>query len=251
MPGGNGHIGRETADEIVALRETWHTRNHPIYVEFAEGRIGLEPHGRLMAQHYQHVSRLVPALGLMYYKAGPEARPFILDNFAEEHGLAAGPGEDREAQDHMELILRFCRAAGLSDEAVFATEQLASWRARSYFYLNVIHDEPIGVVMALGATQEGQQPGVNRLILPAFERHHGFAPDAPELEFFREHLVADADHSRRQITLVAELIDSPTLRKKALEVAEIAVKTRWACMNELYRTAVLGEKDPLPEGVAA
>ena len=117
--------------------------------------------------------------------------------------------------------------------------------------MNVIHDEPIGAVMALGATQEGQQPGINKLILPAFERYHGFASDAPELEFFREHLLADADHSRRQITLVAELIDSPALHKKALEVAEVAVKTRWACMNELYRLTVLGERDPLPEGVLA
>ncbi|MCH8002561.1 MAG: hypothetical protein IIA34_13000 [Proteobacteria bacterium] len=41
------------------------------------------------------------------------------------------------------------------------------------------------------------------------------------------------------------------LRRRALEIAEIAVKTRWACMNEIYRIAVLGERDPLPAGVAA
>ena len=38
---------------------------------------------------------------------------------------------------------------------------------------------------------------------------------------------------------------------RALEVASVAVKTRWACMNEIYRIAVLGERDPLPEGIAA
>ena len=73
----------------------------------------------------------------------------------------------------------------------------------------------------------------------------------PEIEFFAEHYVADADHSRRQIDLVARLVTNDDLRRRALEVAEIALKTRWACMNEIYRTAVLGERDPLPAGVAA
>jgi hypothetical protein len=31
----------------------------------------------------------------------------------------------------------------------------------------------------------------------------------------------------------------------------VAVKTRWACMTDVYRAAVLGERDPLPPGVTA
>ena len=75
--------------------------------------------------------------------------------------------------------------------------------------------------------------------------------DAPEIEFFSEHYVADADHSSRQIDLVRRLVTNEDLQRRALEVAETAVKTRWACMNEISRTAVLGERDPVPAGVAA
>lgn len=245
-------IGRETADEIIAIRERWHTKNHPFYTEFAEGKFGLEPLGWQMAQHYQHVIRALPSFGIAYYKAPPEGRRFMLENLAEEEGMIAGPGEDREPHDHMELILRFCRVAGISDEEVINTEQLASWRARSYFYLNTVREEQFPVIVAMQSTQEGQQPAINgERTIPAFEKFHGFTKESPEIEFFVEHEVADADHSSRQIDLVEKLIDSPAMKQRAIEVAEIAVKTRWACMNEIYRTAVKGERDPLPEGISA
>jgi pyrroloquinoline quinone (PQQ) biosynthesis protein C len=204
-------IGQEAADRIVEVRERWHTKNHPFYVEFSEGKFGLEPVGRLMAQHYQHVFRVMPTLGLAYYRAPEEGRGFILENLAEEAGLIAGPGEDREAHDHMELIFRFCRVAGLSDEEVLATEQLPAW----------------------------------------LEAHHNYKMDDPDIEFFAEHYIADADHSSRQLDLVARLINTEEMQQRAVEVAEIAVKTRWACMNDIYRSAVLKQADPLPPGLAA
>jgi pyrroloquinoline-quinone synthase len=245
-------IGRQTADEIVAIREKWHTKNHPFYVDFSQGKMGLEPMGRLMAQHYQHVRLVVPSFGVAYFKAPPEGRRFMLENLAEEEGLMAGPGDDREPHDHMEMILRFCRAAGLSDDTVKKTEQLASWRARSYFYLNTVREEPFPVIVAMQSTQEGQQPAINgERVLPAFEKYHGMKADNPAIGFFAEHFIADADHSGRQIGLVAQLVTNEELRKRALEVAETAVKTRWACMNEIYRVAVLGQADPLPPGVSA
>jgi pyrroloquinoline quinone (PQQ) biosynthesis protein C len=249
---GTSKIGRAAAVGIVALRERWHTKNHPFYTDFHQGKFGLEPLGRQMAQHYQHVNRVMPSLGIAYYRAPPEARRAVIENLAEEEGLIAGGGEGREAHDHMELIFRFCRAAGLGEDEVRNTVQLPAWRARSYFYINVVRDEPFGVVLAMQSTQEGQQPAINsERLLPAFEKFHGYAADAPELEFFREHVIADLDHSGRQIDLVARLIETETDKARALEVAEIAVRTRWACMNEIYRTAVKGEVDLLPDGIAA
>ena len=91
-------IGARTAQDIVALREVWHTKDHPFFVEFSQGKFGLEPLGRLMAQHYQHVIRALPSFGHIYAKAPPEGRRFILENLAEEEGLIAGPGEDRAGE---------------------------------------------------------------------------------------------------------------------------------------------------------
>lgn len=246
-------IGIETAEKVIAIRERWHTKNHPFFLDFAAGKFGLGPVAAMMVQHYQHVRRVLPSQGIAYYRAPEgEGRRFILENLSEEEGLIAGHGEGREAHDHMELIFRFCRAAGMTDAQIKATDQLTSWRARSYFYINTIRDEPFGVIVAMQSTQEGQQPALNgERMLPGFKKHHGIEQDDPRIEFFAEHYIADADHSSRQIDLVAKLINHEDEARRAIEVAEIAVKTRWACITEIYRTAVLGQIDPLPQGVAA
>jgi len=247
-------IGIDTVEKVVALRELWHTKNHPFYVEFFEGKFGLEPLGRLMAQHYQHTNRAWPAVGHVLSKAVNTiaGRRAIIENIAEEEGILAGPGEDRQAHDHNELILRFTRLAGLTDEEVKATEQLVSWRARTYFYYHVAREEAFPVIVAMMSTQEGQQPGINaERTLPALTKRHGFSRSDPGIRFFSEHEIADADHSNRQLDLVATLITNEELQQRALEVAEVSVKTRWASMTEIYRKAVLGERDVLPDGVAA
>jgi pyrroloquinoline quinone (PQQ) biosynthesis protein C len=245
-------IGQEAVEKVVALRERWHTKNHPFYLDFFNGKIGLGPMGVLMAQHYQHTLRTTPSLGIAYSKGAADDRLFILRNMAEEAGFLAGPGENREPHDHFELILRFCRIAGLTDDQVKATEQFPAWQARSYYYINTVREEPFPVIVAMMSTQEGQQPAINgERTLPAFEKFHGYKVDDPAIEFFAEHYIADADHSSRQLDLVAKLVTTEELMQRALEVAEVMVKTRWACMTDVYRVAVLGQVDPLPQGVAA
>jgi pyrroloquinoline quinone (PQQ) biosynthesis protein C len=245
-------IGRDTADKIVAVREKWHTKNHPFFVDFWKGKFGLKPVGQMMAQHYQHVLRVLPSQGYVVAKAPPDGRRFALENLAEEEGIMAGPGEDRKPHDHMELIFRFCKFAGLSEKDVRTTRQLPAWRARSYFYINTAREEPFGVIVAMQSTQEGQQPALNgERMLPGFKKHFGLELEDPRIEFFAEHYIADADHSSRQIDLVAKHVTTEAMQKRALEVAETMVRTRWAGITECYRAYVLGEKDPLPKGIAA
>lgn len=245
-------IGESTAKEIVELRERWHTKDHPFYVEFFEGKIGLEPLAALMAQHYHHVELALPALGIAVYKSTGAARKFMIENLAEEDGLLAGEGDGRHAVNHQDIIIRYCNATGLSKDDVLNTEVLPAWRARSYYYINTLREENIGVIVAMQSTQEGQQPAINiERVLPAMEKFHGFNMNSPEIEFFTEHAIADQDHSGKQIELVKELIRNQEDKARALEVAETAVKTRWACMNEIYRVAVNGERDPLPASVRA
>ncbi len=245
-------IGSQAVEEIVAIRERWHTKNHPFYVGFSEGSVALKALGELMVQHYQHTRRATSSFGIAYYRAPPEARAVFLDNLAEEEGRAAGPGEGRHAVHHLDIIIDFCERAGIRREAVMKAEQLPSWRARTYNYINTVREEPIPVVLAFQSTQEGQQPAINaERVLPALIKRHGFKMGTPEITFFVEHEIADADHSNRQIEVVRRLINTPELKRRAIEVAQTAVRIRWDCMTEVWRRAVLGERDPLPAGIAA
>lgn len=248
----DGMVSGKISDKIVALRTTWHAKNHPIYVGFAQGKVPLRALGLLMAQHYQFVTRVMPSFGLAYYNAPDELRRLHLENLAEEEGLIAGDGEGRHAIRHTDLIVRFCKAAGLTEDEVLKTEQLPAWRARTYFYITTMRDQPPGVVVAMQSTSEGQEPGIHKeCTIPGLIKHHGFKEDSPEIEFFTEHLVADTEHSGRQLALAERLCNTPELQARALEVCETLLKTRWASFNDLYRTAVLGHRDPMPAGIAA
>jgi len=239
-------------ERILEIRDRWHTKRHPFFLTFGEGKLPLRSLGRYQALHYHFVSRALASFGLLYARGYQfeDVRKMIAENIAEEEGLKAIPEPGHEPHDHNELILRFCRAAGLSDEEVYNTKMPPAWWARSLYMYHTTATEPVGVILAMQTTQEGQMPGlIGEVLLPAFEKHYGFKRTAREIEFFTEHDAADVEHSRRQIELCGRHLDTPRLEARALQVAGEICQLRWASISELYRSEVLGEKEILPPGV--
>lgn len=239
-------------DDILAIRERWHTKTHPFFLAFGEGALPLRAMGVYMAMHWQFVQRALASFGVFYARAFAyeDVRKMVAENLAEEEGLKAIPREGHVPHDHSELIFRFCTATGLSEDAVRHMQMTPAWWGRSLHYSQTVAQEPIGVVLAMQATQEGQQPALNtEVVLPAFARHYGYLAGSPEIEFFTEHAAADVEHSQRQATLCARYLDDDVVKARALEVAEQACRLRWASITDLYRREHLGEKDILPAGV--
>jgi pyrroloquinoline quinone (PQQ) biosynthesis protein C len=240
-------------DDILAVRERWHTKNHPFFRAFAEGKLPLSAMGVYMALHWQFVQRALASFGIFFTRtfAHEDVRRMILENLAEEEGLKAIPREGHVPHDHTELIFRFCKAAGFSEGDVRAMKMTPAWWGRSLHYYQTVLQEPIGVVLAMQSTQEGQQPALNsEVVLPAFAQHYGYPAGSPAIEFFTEHAEADVEHSQRQAALCARYLDTDAVRSRALEVAEEACMLRWASITELYRRDYLGETDILPSGVS-
>src|SRR5437660_8762984 len=132
----NGDLGSNVpiTERILAIRERWHTKRHPFFLAFGEGKLPLKALGRYQALHYHFVSRALASFGLLYARGYhfEDVRKMIAENIAEEEGLKAIPEPGHEPHDHNELILRFCRAAGLSDEEVTAQKcRRPGGRARS------------------------------------------------------------------------------------------------------------------------
>ena len=244
--------GLPITDRILAIRELWHTKRHPFFLAFGEGKLPLRALGRYQALHYHFVSRALASFGMLYARGYhfEDVRKMIAENIAEEEGLKAIPKPGHEPHDHNELILRFCRAAGLSDDEVRNTKMPPAWWARSLYMYHTTANEPVGVILAMQTTQEGQMPGlISEVLLPAFEKHYGFRLNSPEIEFFTEHDAADVEHSRRQIELCGRYLDTSQLEARAEQVAEEICELRWASISELYRSEMLGEKEILPPGV--
>ena len=195
MSSAKNTIGAEAAKQIVAIRNKWHTKDHPFFIDFSEGKFGLEPMGRMMAQHYAHTQVTAPILGIALFKASGtrEGKRALLENMAEEEGLLAGPGEDREALNHDELILRFTRLAGISDAEVYATEQMASWRARSLLLrlMQTKHSRD----RRNDVDPRGPTTGINHERTYLATTNTTASNQAAGHRFFTEHELADADHS--------------------------------------------------------
>ena len=237
---------------ILAIRERWHTKRHPFFRACSEGKLPLKALGRYQALHYHYVAYAVRSFGLFYtrFYQLDGVRKMIAENLAEEEGFKALAQPGHQPHDHIDLIFRFCCAAGLSEGEIRNMKMPPAWWARSLYYYHTVATEPVGVVLAMQSTQEGQMPGlIAEVLLPAFEKHYGFKRTAPEIEFFTEHDSADIEHSRRQSDLCAEYLDAPQLQARALEVADEICALRWASISELYRSEVLGEKEILPPGV--
>ena len=242
----NGSI----AKQIIAIRDRWHTKNHPFFQAMTDGSLDLRALGIYMANHFQFVAHAQPAFGLLYYRAPQDVRDTLVENLAEEQGLAAIPVEGHEAHNHNDMIFRFCEAAGFDEEAVRSTKMSASWVGRSLHYVHCLREEPIGVALAMQSTQEGQQVDLNNEItIPAFQAHYGFKYDAPEIGFFIEHAEADLEHSQRQIELCEKYLDNEEDKVRAIEVCEDAVRLRWESITDLHRRHVLNEDTILPSGM--
>ncbi|HYU68847.1 MAG TPA: iron-containing redox enzyme family protein [Burkholderiales bacterium] len=251
---GNGKKAASPAvvKKIVAIREKWHTKRHPFFKEFARGRLPLRAMGVYMAQHYRFVELVLPAFGHLLARAPADVRCSLIENLAEEAGLAALQREGHVPRDHMEDIFAFTRAAGLKDGEVRNLERTPAWWARTLHYVRTLQEEPIGVALAMQSTQEGQQVALNvEVTLPAFAKHYRYQRGDRAIAFFEEHAEADEEHSMRQLALAAKYVDTPALAARACQVAEEACMLRWASISDLYRTHVLKQKPVLPLRVKA
>ena len=235
-------------DDVVAIRDRWHTKHHPMFRELADGSLDLRVLGTYMALHGKFVKYAYEAFALMIVRASKDIQVMMIENLAEEQGLLAGP--DGEAHNHSEMIFDFCAASGMTQEEVQNIEPTPAWWARQLHYRHVCETEPVGVALAMLSTQEGQQPALNaEVTIPAFAKHYGYERDAREIKFFVEHESADLEHSQRQLDLCAAHLQDPSLHDRAREISEQACMLRWASTTDTYRYVALGEKDPLPPGM--
>ena len=124
-----------------------------------------------------------------------DVRKIMAENLAEEERFKALPRIGHAPHDHTELILRFCRAAGLTDEEV---RNMKASGVVGAFALLLQHGRDrtsggrAGDAEHAGRSDAGTD---RRGSAPAFEKHYGFKRTAREIEFFTVHDSADVEPS--------------------------------------------------------
>ncbi|PYM79073.1 MAG: aldehyde dehydrogenase, partial [Candidatus Rokuibacteriota bacterium] len=158
-----------------------------------------------------------------------DARDFLLENIVEEES----------GIKHVDLLIRFGEACGVSRKEVETARQLPTTRALTAWCYETsrqpFHVAAAGLLVGL----ESQVPGIYKRNLPPLKSKYGF--NEHEVEFFAIHIEADEVHGERGYQIVERHSDTPERRAQALEQVRQATEMRWQYMSGLHRAYVLKE----------
>jgi len=187
--------------------------DHPIVNEMEAGTVTIPQLQLFTEQFYQHISRMLPWLGMMYVTCPhEEARATLLMNINEENtGKETGVGAS-----HPDLLLRFGEALGLDLDATRATEQLpAGRRLTEYFEFMGFCREWYVPLAAIGIGLESFVPETFSRIVPALKDNYGMTDE--QIIFWTMHIPADTQHGDEGIEIVSKYATSAEARKHVFD----------------------------------
>ena len=148
--------------------------------------------------------------------------------------------EEETGVKHVDLLIRFAEACGVSRAQVESTPQLPATRGLTAWCFEMSH-RPFHVAAAgLLVGLESQVPGIYKRNLPPLTTHYGFTDH--EVEFFAIHIEADEVHGERGYQIVERHCAAPERQAEAVEAVRQATEMRWQYMTGLYRAYVLKEE---------
>jgi pyrroloquinoline-quinone synthase len=219
---------RRQLEDAVNAR---HSRLNPFTEEWVKGTLTRAQLGAWAAQHYQYVSQFPRWCAAVYAECPyPDARDFLLENIVEEEA----------GIKHVDFLIRFAEACGVSRSTVETTTQLPTTRALTAWCYETAHRPFYEAAAGLLVGLESQVPGIYKRNLPPLKSHYGFADH--EVEFFAIHIDADEVHGERGYEIVEKYAAGPEMRARAVEAVRQATEMRWQYMTGLYRAYVLKEQ---------
>jgi pyrroloquinoline-quinone synthase len=227
---------RQALEEAISQR---HSAVHPFSEAWVTGRLDRRLLGEWVKQHYHYVSHVSEWLAIVFGNCPqPEVREFLLENIAEEEGVA-GQGE-YEAVRHTKLLLDFAEACGksrheivdaqLNGELLAETLGLQSW-------CTVQANKPFAEAIAgLVVGLESQVPKIYARTMPPLIEKYGFTEE--DVTFFRLHIGADEEHGERGFEIVEAYATSPEQQANCLRIVREATAMRRLYLDGLYNKYV-------------
>jgi pyrroloquinoline-quinone synthase len=197
---------------IDAAIESSSLLKHPFYQAWSKGALTVEDLRHYAGQYYA-LESLFPRLLSRVHSAieEPAARQAVLENLIEE---------ERGAENHRELWLRFAEGLGLSRDEVLSAERHPKTREAVAELQALAADPDPAVGLAALYAYESQLPAVSASKIDGLKRFYGI-DDSRAIRFFEVHEKMDAWHSAEERRLVDQL-GGPS--EKTLAAAERAAK---------------------------
>ena len=216
---------------LEAARVPKHGGGHPFSRAWAAGELSRAQLGEWAIQHFYYVDAVAQQFAALYARLPDlDARKELLDNLIGEE-MPGLPGKR-----HPDLLVKFARACGVSDDDLFNAEPkgliLATTRAmRAWIwelaYVRTLAEAHAGIMVAL----EGQLPTLYPMLVDAM-RKMGFSDD--ELEFFHVHIVNDVGHAASGFEIANRYANTPELQEKAIAAVRASASMRYSMLSGMY-----------------
>ncbi len=173
-------------DDAIQAR---HLLQHPFYQAWNEGKLTLEMLQEYAQEYYLQVKAFPTYVSATHSNCDDlEIRQLLLENLIEE---------ERGANNHPELWLRFAEALGVDRPAMEQRQHLPETQASVQTLRRLTRNENPAVGLAALYAYESQIPEIATTKIAGLKQFYGITSHAG-LMFFSVHQAADAIH--RQVT---------------------------------------------------
>jgi len=205
-------------DVMIAER---HLLEHPFYQDWSAGRLSRETLREYAAQYYRHVEAFPRYLSAIHSRCDDlGARQAILENLIDE---------ERGADNHPELWLRFGEGLGIAREQVIATPPAPETRNLVATFNRLAREAPVAAGLAALYVYEAQIPAVAATKIDGLKRYYGVT-DARTIEFFTAHQETDVYHARVGAELIERLAPDTAGADAVVQAADAALSALWAML---------------------
>jgi len=220
---------------LEAARQPKHGGGHIFSRAWAAGELSRAQLGEWAIQHFYYIDPIPQQFAQLYARLPDlDARQHLLENLLGEE-MPACP-EKR----HPDLLRKFARSCGVSDERILRAEQngevLPTTRAmRAWIWelssIRHLSEACAGIMVAL----EGQLPTLYPKYVEAM-RKMGFSDD--DMEFFHVHIEGDTEHAHIGLELTARYATSPEAQERAIAAVRASAEMRFSMLDGVYANVV-------------
>ncbi len=230
---------RSFHDELISRRDLKHSKNHPFFDLWSQGKLSKEQTALYCIQHYHFVGEY---LNWMAYEASQiphrDVKTYLYENLGDEENP-----DDR----HLDMLTDYVVASGLKRDSVERSAVLPGTEGLQNWGWRMVYQKPWQAALAgMFIGLESQFLDICKKLVPALHKHYGYKPGAREIRFFEEHIGADEIHAGKGFAIVEKYCTTPELQELALKTVEEATIRRWRYMNGVYWFALHGREDDNP-----
>lgn len=210
-----------TLDQRIQAR---HLLTHPFYQSWSAGTLSMTALQEYCKQYYRQVEAFPTYVSAVHANCPLlPVRQQLLENLLEE---------ERGADNHPELWLRFAEALGVRREDVLAAPPLQETAALVSTFRTLTRERSYLTGITALLAYEAQVPEIATAKIEGLKRFYGVT-DQQGLAFFQVHLQADRYHADSGRTMLREHL-TPEHAEEVVNACDQALNALWGMLDGVY-----------------